>query len=69
VSGVRVFLDSAEDKEPCMIFYVQQELPQKPGDMGQGVERRRAVRVDSQIMAVSKNGTNIIRQHVLRSRL
>jgi len=65
ISGVRVFLGTTYPNQPSMVFYVQQELPQRPDKL----LRRFAIDVESSVIFVGNNGTDIVRQHVMRARL
>jgi hypothetical protein len=69
ISGVRVFLGNTYPNQPAMVFYVQQELPQKPQGKRENTSQQRRVNVESRIVSVNKDGRSFVREHVFRAKL
>jgi hypothetical protein len=68
ISGVRVFLGTTYPNAPAMVFYVQQELPQRPDDPKKS-DVKRDVSFNTTTVTVRSDGRSVLRQHVFRARL
>ncbi|KAF2832314.1 hypothetical protein CC86DRAFT_366145 [Ophiobolus disseminans] len=69
IAGVRVFLGTTYPNQPSMVFYVQQELPQKPGAARERTSPAHGLMDESSVVRVENNGTSMLREHVFRAKL